>query len=577
MTAPTLPVIFSAENLALPQAFAQAMADAQSLENRGQGLPAEAIYRHLLAMEPGFHPAWHALGLLALNAGRLPLAAEFVARAVALNGQIGMYQRNLGEMLRRLGRLDEAIAAGQTATKLIANDLDAHYNLGLALADAKRHGEAVTSYRRALALNAGHGLSWNNLGSALEALGDLAGAEEAYATAVHLNPRHAEAQNNLGAIYSELGRLDDARRCFEAALAARPHFAEAHSNISPLKTYRLGDADLQALERLVQSAAAMTVETRIRFLFALAKAREDVGHYDQAFAAYAEGNRLQYALRPFDEVRADAILNHTMQVFDRALFERHGTPTVDESTDEPMPLFIVGMPRSGTSLLEQILATHPGVYGAGELKDLGDIVEDAIRDSGEADFPTWVAQASPADFAAIGQSYLARLKQLAPGATIITDKMPGNFFLIGVIRLALPRARIIHAMRDPMDSCFSCFSRLFNDSLDFSYDLGALGRYCVRYLKLMRHWQAVLPPDAVLDMRYEDMVADTEGQVRRLLDYLGLPWNPACLEFHKNTRRVKTASVAQVRKPIYKTSVARWKHFEPHLTQLADILRDWRD
>ncbi len=180
------------------------------------------------------------------------------------------------------------------------------------------------------------------------------------------------------------------------------------------------------------------------------------------------------------------------------------------------------------------------------------------------------------EFARLGEAYAERVWQLAPDAQRITDKMPANFFYIGMIRLMLPNAKIIHAMRDPMDSCFSCYARLFNDTMDFAYDLGTLGRYYARYIRLMRHWHAVLP-GTILDLRYEDLVADTEGQARRILDHAELPWDERCLAFHENKRRVHTASVAQVRKPIYKTSVARWERFSAHLAPLLELVKDYRN
>ena len=316
----------------------------------------------------------------------------------------------------------------------------------------------------------------------------------------------------------------------------------------------------------------MPVKARIRYWFALGKAREDVGHYDEAFAAYAEGNRLQHELLPCDEARADAMLERLTTVFDRDFFAaRREVRGCDKA-----PIFIVGMPRSGTTLLEQILASHPAVHGAGELPDLNQVIMDAPARA-ERRFPDFVPDLQPDDFRRMGEAYAERVWRLAPGAQHITDKMPANFFYIGMIRLMLPNAKIIHAMRDPMDSCFSNFARLFNDTMEFAYDLGTLGRYYVRYIKLMQHWHSVLPAGSILDLRYEHMVADTEGQARRILDYLGLPWDDKCLAFHQNKRHVKTASVAQVRKPIYKTSVARWRRFESHLQRLLEIVQPYRE
>lgn len=545
---------------------------AERHQRNGQLAEAEAVLRQIVDSTPDHHAAWHMLGLIAFEVGKLPLSIELIVHAVRLNDAVPLYHRNLGELYRRLGRWDEAVAAGKRATGLAPNDLEAHYNLGLALTDMSEWDAAIRAYRRALELNPNHGLSWNNLGAALEKQGDLAGAEAAYARAVALNPAHHEAQNNLGAIYSLQGRLEDACRCFEALIKANPDFIEPHFNLSSLKTYRADDPHLLSLERNFARAGDMPAPARIRYWFALGKAREDAGRYDAAFAAYAEGNRLQHERLPCDEARADEMLARLIAVFDRGFFAaRRGVPGGDKA-----PIFIVGMPRSGTTLLEQILASHPAVHGAGELPDLNQVILDAPARAGRR-FPDFAPDLPPDDFRRLGEAYAERVWRLAPAARHITDKMPANFFYIGMIRLMLPQAKIIHAMRDPMDSCFSNYARLFNDTMEFAYDLGTLGRYYARYIKLMRHWHAVLPAASILDLRYEDLVADPEGQTRRLLDYLGLPWDDNCLAFHRNQRHVKTASVAQVRQPIYKTSVARWRRFEADLQPLLAIVQAYRE
>lgn len=532
---------------------------------------AENILKQILAAAPNFHPAYHTLGLIAYEVGKLPLAVELIAEAIARDGRVALYHRNIGEMCRRLGRLDEAVAAGERATAIAPEDLDAHYNLGLALTDKMDWDASIRSYQRALALNPGHGLSWNNLGAALEKKGEIAQAETAYARAVAINPLHYEAQNNLGALYSSQGKLEEACHCFDESIKGNPDFSEAHFNLSSLKTYREEDPHWLYLERHQDKAAAMPSMARIRYWFALGKAREDLGRYDEAFSAYAEGNRLQHALRPYDESQADKILERVMTTFTQAFFEAHKAPQKSEKT----PIFIVGMPRSGTTLLEQILASHPAIYGAGELMDLNQIITSASRSNHP--FPDFVPGLTAQEFTQLGAEYIEKVWHLAPDAQCITDKMPANFFYIGMIRLMLPNAKIIHAMRDPMDSCFSNYARLFNDTMEFAYDLGTLGRYYARYITLMQHWHKVLPQGSILDLRYEDMVADTEGQARRILDYVDLPWDENCLNFHQNKRHVKTASVAQVRRPIYKTSVARWQHFAKHLTPLLDIVQPYRN
>ena len=557
-------------------ALNQAMNQAQAHERAGRFGEAEVAYRQIITVDQSFHPAYHALGLLAFNAGNLPMAADLLKAAVALDKKTPLYQRNYGEMCRRLGRLDESIAAGKAACKLAPTDIDAHYNLGLAYTDAKEYEHAINAYRKALKLDSKHGLSWNNLGSALEQQGDKTAALEAYTKAVALNPFHAEAQNNAGAIFSEQGKLDEARASFQAAIDAKPDFVESHYNLSSLKTYKKDDPHLSMLEGVYANRNHLSNHARIRYCFALGKALDDIGQYERAFAAYDEGNKLQHAILPMDEQNADVMLANIIQIFDAKFFAERKSNLQQVKETGKTPIFIVGMPRSGTTLLEQILCSHASVHGAGELIDLNAVITQATGASVGKPFTAGVQTLSEADMRHIGEDYLKRVWKLSPESTFITDKMPANFFYLGLIHLALPHAKIIHAMRDPMDSCFSCYSRLFNDTMEFAYDQGTLGRYYARYIKLMQHWHKVLPAGTILDLPYEKMVDDTEAQARRVLEFVGLPWDANCLQFHKNDRLVKTASVAQVRKPIYKTSVARWKHFGQHLTPLLRLVQDYR-
>lgn len=548
---------------------------AVQFEQAGQAAQAHYLYANIVKDYPSCDQAWHGLGLLALQHGNLPQAISFVEAAIASNQKISLYHRNIGEMYRRHGQLEKAVAACKRARSLTPNDLDTHYNLALAYTEAKDFAKAVKAYEAALRLDERHGLSWNNLGSALEQRGDKQRALAAYQRAVQLNPAHAEAQNNLGAMLSEIGQLDDARSCFEQALAAMPHFVEAHYNLSALKTYTPADPHLAMLEGLHGARERLSTHARIRYCFAIGKALEDTADYDRAYASYAEGNQLQHQLQPTDEARADLELDRIIAIFTKEFFAARA-PSAAVQRPDRRPVFIVGMPRSGTTLLEQILSSHGAVYGAGELSHLHNAVQAALPDPGRP-FADGVQCLDAAQIQAIGEEYMRRVWQLAPEATVITDKMPANFFYLGVLHLALPNARIIHSMRDPMDSCFSCYARLFNSSMAFAYDQGTLGRYYVRYMKLMQHWQRVLPPGTILDLAYEDMVADTEQQARRVLAFVGLPWEPRCLEFYNNARLVKTASMAQVRRPIYSTSVARWKHFARHLGPLHAIVHAWRD
>lgn len=545
-------------------------------EARGNLSEAAKIYQDILKVNPNISNVWHALGVLVFKSGNLQQAYDIFVNAVRLEPNNSVFQRNLGEICRRLGKLDQACLCGEAACKLAPKDVDALYNLGLAYIDKRNNPKAIQSFKKAVKIDPKHGRSWNNLGAALEQVGDKRGALRAYKKAITLNPMHAEAQNNAGAIYIEQGKLDEARVCFGEAIKAKPNFVESHYNLSSLKTYSLDDHHLVLLENIYAQREKLTPHARIRYCFTLGKALEDVGQYDRAFAAYEEGNRMQHALLPNDEARADRLLNDVISTFNVNFFkvrERWSGYKPRAKT----PIFIVGMPRSGTTLLEQILCSHQSVFGAGELTDLSEVINLMTEVTPKDSFSHGAKNLNQDLVKKLGKEYIDRVWKLSPASLFITDKMPANYFYLGLIHLALPNAKIIHAMRDPMDSCFSCFSRLFNDTLEFAYDQGTLGRYYRRYINLMRHWHHVLPNKTILDVSYEDLVSDTETQVRRILKFVGLPWDNHCLDFYKNDRLVKTASIAQVRKPIYKTSVSRWKHFARHLQPLLSLVRDYRD
>jgi hypothetical protein len=239
-----------------------------------------------------------------------------------------------------------------------------------------------------------------------------------------------------------------------------------------------------------------------------------------------------------------------------------------------MPIFVIGMPRSGTTLVEQIIASHPAIHGAGELPSLNDVVMTVRAPNGNLiPYPDFVRAIDANALKRIGADYVAAVRKLAPSGQRVTDKMPANYYFAGLIRLALPNARIIHTVRDPVDTCVSCFSKLFSADQNHTYDLGELGRYYERYQRLMAHWQRVLPIGSILDVRYEDVVADLQTQARRIISYCGLPWDDKCLLFHESARPVRTASATQVRQPIYNSAVGRWRVYEQHLGPLLAALQ----
>ena len=546
--------------------------EAEICRRLGDLAKAEELLRRIVREQPGAHAAWHSLGLIAHQGGRLDRANELLLKAISLDQSQALYHRNLGELFRLQGQLDLAIERGKTAIDLAPEDADANYNLGIALADKGRLEDARRVYEKAVELKPSHNLAWNNLGACYERSGDRDKALDAYRRAIAIDPDHAEAQNNAGALLSEQGELDEARACFEAAVAAKPNFAEAHQNLSTLKTYRPGDPHLAMLERLALSSASFSDSARTRLYFALGKAREDVGYHAGAFAAFAAANRQHRKTLQHNEARAERLCGAIARTFDRDFVDRHrgrGHP-------DPMPIFVLGMPRSGTTLVEQILASHPAVHGAGEITDLHQCIKVATGSRDFSDMERWMQELQPDVWRDIGKAYVERLNQRPPGAacTRITDKMPGNHHFIGWIHLVLPEAKIVHVMRDPMDSCWSNYTRLFTRTMEFAYDLEELGRQYNRYIGMMRHWHDVLPKGAIHHIRYERLVADLEGEIRRLLAFAELEFNPACLAFHKNRRQVRTASVAQVRKPLYASSIGRWRPYQAELEPLRAIVGD---
>jgi len=404
--------------------------------------------------------------------------------------------------------------------------------------------------------------------------GDLPSAIEQLRRAIAADRTNALYHSNLGEMCRQAGSIDDARTAFETAISLKPCEAAYYLNLIDLKTFAEGDAHLEAMERLAADIDGLPAVAQFQLHFALAKAYDDLGLYDEGFRYLAQANELKRRQIAYDETLMHDTFERIRSVFDR--------PTIDAKAGagyrSPVPVFIVGMPRSGTTLIEQILASHPSVRGAGELPDLGRLVEQ-LR-AGPADsikYPECVPTLSGDRLHDLGRMYVERLRRRAPGAVRITDKTLANFMYLGLIHLALPRARIIHVIRSPLDTCLSCYSKLFREGHHFTYDLGELGRYYRHYAGLMAHWRGLLPPDRLLEISYEAVIADLETEARKLVRFCGLPWDPRCLAFYDTQRPVRTASAIQVRRPIYRSSQGRWQAYRGHLGPLIAALGDLAD
>ena len=542
---------------------------------RGAGDEAVARFRDAVALRPGFAAAQANLGLLLVAMHRHAEAEGPLRAAVALMPGDATLPNALGVAQEALQRHADAEKAYRAALAADPGLADAHANLGNCLRRLGRLLEAEAHLARAIELRPGFAVAHFNLGVLLQERGEAERAIAEYRRALTHRPDYVEALNNLGSSLRTQGFVDEARAAFERVLELRPTQIEAHCNLAQFKTYRPGDPQIEQLLSQQHRLPALPEDGRVRYWFTVGKMLEDAGRHDESFAAYAEGNRAKHAVTAWDEAAHLALQRRIVGTFPRERLARSVAP----SADGPTPVFIVGMPRSGTSLLEQVLATLPHVHGAGEITWLGETLQSACDEAADPGFrfPESLAAWPDEKLAALGRRYIERLRALAPDATHVVDKLPDNFMHLGLIHLMLPGARIVHSMRDPMDSCFSCFSRLFTgDNLGYTYDLGAVARYWVSYHQIMRHWHAALPSGRILDVSYETMVSDFENQARRLVEYLGVPWDDRCLGFHDNRRVVRTASVAQVRRPIYRTSVARWRHYERHLGPLFEVVKDYR-
>ncbi len=390
-----------------------------------------------------------------------------------------------------------------------------------------------------------------------------------YRAAITLRPDAPDGYNNMGNVLKELGQLDEARAAFLKAVDLDPMSAGVYFNLADLKKFAPGDPHLTAMGTLAAKPEVLPEADRIHLDFALGKAYADVKDHRRSFQHLLSGNAVKRATISYDEQVDLAKFDRLETIFTRELIAAKsggGDPS-------QRPIFILGMPRSGTTLVEQILASHPMVHGAGELETFKEVALAVPGPDGRTiPYPEFVPALDSSTLMNIGARYLATVNERVPKSERVTDKMPSNYYFVGLIPLALPNAKIIHTIRNPIDTCVSCFSKLFAGPLNYAYDLGELGRYYKRYERLMEHWRRVLPPDQILDVRYEDVVADLQTQARRILAYCELPWNDRCLSFHETDRPVRTASATQVRRPIYKSAVGRWHDYEELLAPLLTAL-----
>jgi tetratricopeptide (TPR) repeat protein len=361
----------------------------------------------------------------------------------------------------------------------------------------------------------------------------------------------------------ERGHKKQAEEAFDFALATYPSSASAWFNRSDLVKFTVDDPSVARMENELGALKGRESINHMLLHFALGKAYLDIGDGEKAFGHLNAANRFKRSTLKYDADATNRWMGRIAEVFSE---EKISALAVAGAASH-RPVFIVGLPRSGTTLLEQILSSHRDVQAAGELRFVQQIVDQL-----GGRYPDNISGLVPANVLAAGNEYLRRIELLAAGKSHVTDKMPGNFLFVGLIRMILPEARIIHARREPADTLLSCYSRLFASDQPFAYDQTELGKFYRGYASLMEHWKKIIPEANFIEVQYEDVVADAEGQARRLLTFLGLDWDPQCLEFHRSERVIRTASVNQVRQPLYSTSSGRWKKYEPFLAEMLEAI-----
>ena len=586
--------------------------NSQALNNLGiirfdEGKFEQAIdfYRRALAVKPSMAEALNNLGNALRMAGDVDGAMQAYQDALVQREIYAEVYNNLGTLLQQDKRLEEAEHALKKAIAQNPRYVEAHNNLALLYSSQKKEIDALRILGDALkfapnnpqtllitariqnrrsnypaaeqASRAALNVDANNV-EALVLLGQVLHETDRYdealehlAKAVQLAPENPEALNFYGVALKSVGRLDEAREYILKSLKINDSMYGAYANLNDLVDFSkdVGDELFNRMDAIFEAATNKDAEQFLPLHFAYAKALDDRGEHAKALDHYIVGGRMKRAQLDYREDETFGFFDAIKAAFPKETFTNRKFAGIPDER----PVFIIGMPRSGSTLVEQIISSHPDVYGAGEVKYLSRALGQ-LRDRfpSLAKYPQMMEKITPAQLDIVGKNYLTALSKGAGDSKRITDKLLTNYFFVGLIHLLYPNARFIHTVRDPVDTCLSGFTKLFKDDMPHSYDLAELGRYYRKYNELMKHWEKVLPKGTMTTVVYEDVVADTEKEAKALIAFLGLDWNDKCLEFHKSDRPVKTASVAQVRKPIYKTAVKRWKKYGAGLKPLADAI-----
>jgi len=532
---------------------------------RGEIEYAYHAYRQILARHPDHPTALHYLGLVAQQVGRGDEALKLLRRSSELNPHDPRVFNHLGQVVLAQGHTEEAVRYFERALEVDPRHADSLNNLANTCKSRGALREAIELYRRALEIAPRSALSLYNLGNALKEAADYDAALQMFERALEADPKHLSARLNLAILLEQKGRFEPAGEHYRTVLELKPGHPKALANLIAITPH----PDPQLIHAAEQQLGAPDLDSEdgIKLHHGVGKHYDRQREYERAFRHFAATNELlKQRKAPFEPRQAIEYVDRIIEIFSADYFARLADTAADTGgSPSERPVFIVGMPRSGTTLTEQILASHPAAFGAGELQNIPNLVK-TLR------YPEEFASQPASAASEQAQRYLAALAAVAPPAAVrVIDKLPINFMHLGMIATLLPRARVIHCRRDPLDVGLSCFIERFDLSHDFTTDLVSFGHYFLQYERLMRHWRRVLPL-AMHEQSYERLVADQEGGTRALLSHCGLPWDPACLNYQQTDRAVLTPSRWQVRQPMYSKSVGRWRNYERHMQPLRELL-----
>ena len=530
---------------------------------------AEALIKQILVQSPDHGDARNFSGIIASKQKNYKKAEKEFRRALKASPSNLSYLNNLGVSLKNQLKLDEAKDCFQRVIKLKPDFAEAYNNLGNIHRNTEYYDNAIESFKKAVEMKPDFSDAHVGLGKAYREKGVLDEAISHLKKAIEINPGYAEAFLEMGYAYTSFGEFEKAAELYNQALSIRPDYGDALFALTRSKKYESSNHDhIDRMTTLLQSTQ-ISENDKICLHFALGKIYDDCREFDQAFGHYQEGNTIKRKSITPDKASQEKLVKSSIRLFTTDFFSAHN----GSGSQSDKPIFIVGMPRSGTTLVEQILSSHPHIHGAGETSKIRELSKILSQEPGtKRGYPKCLQDIDPERIRRAARQYEDHISGGAPSDAIrITEKTPANHQHLGLIALLFPNARVIHCKRNPMDTCLSNYFQLFTVGNSFSFDLQEMALHYLHYLKLMAHWRKVLPL-SMHEIRYEDLVNNFETEAVKLYDHVGLECKPEYLEFYKNRRSIRTASSWQARQPIYNKSVQRWKNYGKHLSPLKKAL-----